>query len=47
MEQAIGLPVPGKDGIVPYSRADLKYDMQAGLIELIPLDGTCQDWGAR
>jgi hypothetical protein len=43
MEQAIGLPVPGKDGIAPYSRADLKYDMQAGLIELIPLDGTCQD----
>jgi hypothetical protein len=37
MEQAIGLPVPSAKGTAPYSRTDLKYDMQTGLIELIPL----------
>ena len=39
MEQAIGMPVPSAKGTAPYSRTDLKYDMQTGLIELIPLNG--------
>ena len=43
MEQAIGMPVPGTKGTAPYSRADLKYDMQTGLIELIPLNGASRD----
>jgi hypothetical protein len=43
MEQAIGLPVPSKNGIAPYSHADLKYDMQTGLIELVPLKGGTLD----
>jgi hypothetical protein len=37
MEQAIGLHVPSTKGVAPYSRADLKYDMQTGMIELVPL----------
>jgi hypothetical protein len=37
MEQAIGLHVPSTKGTATYSRADLKYDMQTGLIELVPL----------
>jgi hypothetical protein len=40
MEQAIGMPVPSAKGTAPYSRSDLKYDMQTGLIELVPLTGT-------
>jgi hypothetical protein len=41
MEQAVlGMPVPSAKGTAPYSRSDLKYDMQTGLIELVPLTGT-------
>jgi hypothetical protein len=39
MEQAIGLPVPSAKGTASCSCTDLKYDMQTGLIELIPLSG--------
>jgi hypothetical protein len=41
-EQAIELSVPSAKGTAPYSRSDLKYDMQTGLVELIPLTGTNQ-----
>ena len=43
LEQAIGLQVPSAKGTAPYSRSDLKYDMQTGLIELVPHAGTGHD----